>query len=72
MSCLVCLVERDCDITIGDHKGNVALHYAAMSNHLDCVRFLLKQGASMDCSQDEGKKPLHLVFAIALEPFINI
>lgn len=61
LDCLVCLVERDCDITLGDSNANLPIHYAASSNHLDTVRFLARQGSSMLATQGEGKTIIHVV-----------
>ena len=57
----MCLVERDCDITIGDNGGNLAIHCAAGNNHLECLRFLVKQGTSKEVTQGDGKAPAHVV-----------
>ncbi len=61
LDCLICLVERDCDITIGDKSGALPIHYAASNNRLDCLRFLIKQGNSVDATQANGRTPSHIV-----------
>ena len=58
---LVCLVERDCDITIGDKTGQLPIHYAAANNRLDSLRFLIKQGNSLEATQATGRAPTHVV-----------
>ena len=63
---LVCLVERDCDITIGDNAGNLPIHCAAAHNHLNCLRFLVKQGTSKEASQGDGKTPAHVVWCVCV------
>lgn len=57
----MCLVERDCDITIGDNSGNLPIHFAAWHDHIDSLRFLVKQGSSMEFTQAEGKAAAHMV-----------
>ncbi len=57
----MCLVTRDCDITIGDNSGNLPIHYGAYKNSVDCVRFLVKQGSHKGATQGEGKTPTHVV-----------
>ena len=36
------LVERGCEITKQNGKGNTALHYAFAYNHLDVLTFLIE------------------------------
>ncbi len=57
----MCLIERDCDITLGDAAGNLPMHVAARHDHVDCVRFLVKQGSLMEFTQQEGKMATHIV-----------
>jgi len=58
---VVALVERNCDIDIGDNTGCVPAHLAAKMDHLECLRFLVKQGCTLDMVQGEGKTFAHLV-----------
>ena len=61
LNCLILLVQRDCDITLGDNNGYLAVHHAAKQNKLDCMRFLIKQGTSLEATQADGKTPAHVV-----------
>ena len=61
LDCLIVLVQRDCDITLGDNNGNLAAHHAAKNNKLDCLRFLVKQGTSLEATQADRKTPAHVV-----------
>ena len=58
---LICLVERECDITLRDNYGNLPVHLAAANDKLDCVRFLVKQGSSVEATQGDGKTVAHVV-----------
>ena len=58
---LICLVERECDLTLEDDAGNLPVHFAAMNDHLDCVRSLVKQGSSIEATQSDGRTPAHVV-----------
>ncbi|KAG2419123.1 hypothetical protein HFD88_002227 [Aspergillus terreus] len=40
-------------------SGQTPLHHAAASGSLDCVRFLLHEGADVNASADHGMTPLH-------------
>lgn len=55
------LVQRDCDITLGDNNGYLALHHSAKNDKLNCARFLVKQGTSIEATQADGKTPAHVV-----------
>jgi ankyrin repeat protein len=61
LQCLILLVQRDCDITLGDNNGYLALHHCAKNNKVDCCRFLVKQGTSLEATQADGKTPAHVV-----------
>lgn len=61
LASLILLVQRDCDITVGDGNGYLALHHSAKNNKLDCCRFLVKQGTSIEATQADGKTPAHVV-----------
>ena len=58
---MICLVERDSDITIGDNQGNLPMHYAASYDQLDCMRFLVKQGSLMEFTNAKNKTSVHMV-----------
>lgn len=55
------LVERNCDIDIRDSNGCVPAHLAAKADKLDSLRFLVKQGCTLDMTQADGKMFAHLV-----------
>lgn len=42
-----------------DHEGDTALQQAAISNHTECVEFLLKFGANPNVQNHNGKVALH-------------
>ena len=58
---VICLVERDCDTTVGDSNSFLAAHLAARYDKLDCLRFLVQQGTALDAAQSEGRTPAHVV-----------
>lgn len=58
---LIALVERNCDIDIGDNNGCLPAHLASKMDNVDCLRFLVKQGCTMDMTQGEGKTFAHMV-----------
>lgn len=43
-----------------DADGNTALHIAALSNNSEMVLFLIKNGATIDLKNSEGKTPLYV------------
>ena len=59
------LIEAGADINATreylSRNGVTALHLAVVKNYLDTVRLLVDMGASVDCQDDEGTTPLHLV-----------
>lgn len=58
---VICLVERDCDTTVGDKNSFLAAHLAARYDQLDCLRFLVQQGTALDAVQSEKRTPVHVV-----------
>lgn len=40
-----------------DSDGQTALHYASSCGHLDCITFLLANGAQVDLKDTEGNTP---------------
>ena len=61
LNSLICLVERDCDVTIGDRNNALPIHLSASKNKRECVKFLVRQGASLQATQKDGKTAVHLV-----------
>ncbi|XP_018563285.1 uncharacterized protein LOC108905016 [Anoplophora glabripennis] len=47
-------------INIEDKNGNTPLHYAAMENHKDMVKFLVDQGANVNSVNENGYLAIHL------------
>lgn len=44
-----------------DSDGETPLHYAALNGHLDCVKHLVRNGADVNLTDEEGSTPLHKV-----------
>lgn len=61
LEALITLVERNCDVDIGDNSGSFPAHLASRMDKLDCLRFLVKQGCTFDMTQGEGKTFAHMV-----------
>ena len=54
------LLNNGCDINSTDSSGYSALHYAARSNHIDLVRYLISNGSCVNCTtRAGGETPLH-------------
>ena len=53
-------ITKGTDINIKDSSGYTATHYAARNNHIDSVKYLLSEGACVNCTTKCGKDtPLH-------------
>lgn len=63
----MCLVERDCDTTVGDSNTYLAGHLAARYDKVDCLKYLVKQGTAIDAPQGEGKTCAHIVSMLMLQ-----
>jgi hypothetical protein len=48
------------DQSLSDADGRTALHLCSALGHLECVRFLIENGAAVDVPDAEGKLPLEL------------
>ncbi len=57
-------VENDdpsfCNVNLADASGWTALHYAAQSGSLDCVKLLIKNKADIDATTDKNETALFL------------
>ena len=55
-----CLLSLDADIiNIADRAGCTALHFAADSGSLPCLKYLLESGADVHAADDAGRSALH-------------
>lgn len=54
------LIDLGIDFNARDHFLNTPLHYAARAKNGKVVEVLLKAGAEVDPTNDEGMTPLHL------------
>ena len=52
------LIEHGADIKHQDRNGWSALHFAVQEKQIDCVNFLLKNGATIDPRDTYGNTPL--------------
>ncbi|PLB41064.1 ankyrin repeat-containing domain protein [Aspergillus candidus] len=53
------VILRETDVNMADRSGRTPLVYAAMQNHVDVVRTLLRHGAAHDIPGNSGLTPLH-------------
>ncbi len=54
------LIEAEANVNAVDNSGNTALYWAAMKNHLDCARTLLKApNININQENDVKKTPIH-------------
>jgi ankyrin repeat protein len=52
------LVDAGAQVNAKTKAGRVALHFAAIGNHLDLIRFLIERGAEVNTRDGEGISPL--------------
>lgn len=52
-------------LELADMYGRTALHHATVRTHMDCMRYLMENGASVDAADSRGCCPLHLCSAVA-------
>ena len=55
------MVQGNCDILATDQAGCIPAHFAAKKDHLDCLRFLVKNGTELMTKDGSGKTPAHMV-----------
>ena len=48
------------DIHSTDAEGFTALHYAASSNNIQCLKLLIGKGAKINCTSKNGCTPLYV------------
>jgi ankyrin repeat protein len=54
-------IVQGADLDFGGYEGKgTALHASVQANSIVCAELLLKNGAHISCSNDEGKNCLHL------------
>lgn len=55
------LIVYNADIEASNYRGQTPLHVAAASTHgVDCLTFLLEQGADINKQSADGRTPLHM------------
>ena len=54
------LLDLGVDITIEDASGKTLLHWAVDNNHTEAVELLLKNGASKDIKDKEGRNAVQI------------
>lgn len=55
------LVAYNANIEACNYRGQTPLHVAAASSHgVDCLTFLLEQGANINKQSADGRTPLHM------------
>ena len=57
--CSLSLSLSNCRVNEQDSLGNTPLHKAALRNHLEAVRLLLKNGADVELQVRWGDQPIH-------------
>lgn len=55
------LKEKGVNLLGPDQFGRTPLHYAAMDGNLACVKYLIKEGASVNAEDEQGFTPLFFV-----------
>lgn len=45
-------------VKLKDVRNRTPLHVASLRGHTECAKYLLKQGAEINCQDDEGRTPL--------------
>lgn len=45
-------------VKLKDARNRTPLHIASLHGHADCVKYLLKQDAEINCQDNEGRTPL--------------
>lgn len=52
-------ITRKCGVNVSDENGYTPLHHAVKEGHLEMVKFLVKQGASINSGGSSGRMALH-------------
>lgn len=58
MQLKVLIEEENFNVNDADYDGRTALHLASEEGHLDAVRYLVRQGANINCEDRWGTVPL--------------
>ena len=48
------LIQNSCDVDLVDNNGWTALHHCAALNKVDCAVLLVKRGASLNVTTNDG------------------
>ena len=66
------LVQNSPDLNRTTHDGNTALHLCVEYNQSECMKLLLRSGASVVCVNSNGKSPLDLAKEKDLETLVEL
>lgn len=45
-------------VKLKDSRDRTSLHISALHGHVDCAKYLIEQGAEIDCKDSDGRTPL--------------
>ncbi len=66
------LINNGADVTLTDHTGGTALHYAARAGTVDIARKLLQADADVNAQSQDGATPLHTATGKGQEKIIKL
>lgn len=55
---LLCQYFGNSSVKLKDTRNRTPLHIAAIHGHVDCAKYLLEQGAELNCQDADGRTPL--------------
>jgi hypothetical protein len=64
--------SRGISLRAVDERGCTLLHYAAIGNHVEVVRFLLSERCNPNAKSQEGQTPLHLAAQSGNELMVTV